>query len=78
MTLQGHMENGHIILDESVDLPDGTKVRVEVLPDERKKDIHSTPTLLERLKPFVGILEDLPEDAALNHDHYLYGTPKES
>ena len=78
MNLQGHMENGHIILDESVDLPDGTKVRVEVLPDETEKDIRSIPTLLERMKPFVGILEGLPEDAALNHDHYLYGTPKKT
>jgi hypothetical protein len=33
------------------------------------------PTLADRLKDFIGILE-LPEDAARNHDHYLYGTPK--
>ena len=78
MTLQCHTENGHIILDESVDLPDGTKVRVEVLPDETEKNAQSIPTLLERMKPFVGILDGLPEDAALNHDHYLYGTPKKS
>jgi hypothetical protein len=78
MTLQGHMENGHIILDESVDLPDGTKVRVEVLPSEAGKEIRGIPTLYERMKQFAGILEGLPEDAALNHDHYLYGTPKKS
>jgi hypothetical protein len=34
------------------------------------------PTLAERLKDFIGILEDLPGDSAENHDHYLYGTPK--
>jgi hypothetical protein len=33
--------------------------------------------LAERLKDFIGIL-DLPEDAALNHDHYLYGAPKKT
>lgn len=78
MTLQGHMENGHIILDESVDLPDGTKVRVEVMPSEAGKEIRNILTLCERLKQFAGILEGLPEDAALNHDHYLYGSPKKT
>ena len=35
------------------------------------------PTLLESLKPFIGIIKDMPPDMARNHDHYLYGTPKQ-
>lgn len=33
---------------------------------------------LERYKNVIGVLDDptLPTDRALNHDHYLYGTPK--
>lgn len=76
MTLEGHIENGRIILDESAHLPDGTKVRVEVLPSQPVAP--EKTSLFDRLKPFMGILDDLPDDAALNHDHYLYGTPKKS
>ena len=32
--------------------------------------------IYERLKDFVGIADDLPEDLAENHDHYLHGRPK--
>ncbi|MEX2168193.1 MAG: antitoxin family protein [Pirellulales bacterium] len=34
------------------------------------------PTLLERMKGFVGTVHDLPPDSSVNLDHYLYGTPK--
>ena len=74
MSFEGHVENGRIVLDEPVPLPEGAKVRVEVLPSPAVST--DNRTLYDRLKPFVGILDGLPEDAALNHDHYLYGTPK--
>lgn len=32
--------------------------------------------LLEVLAPHIGALKGLPRDAAEQHDHYLYGTPK--
>jgi hypothetical protein len=28
------------------------------------------------MKDFVGTVPDLPPDASVNLDHYLYGTPK--
>lgn len=34
------------------------------------------PTLLDRLKDFVGTVDNLPADASINLDHYLYGSPK--
>jgi predicted DNA-binding antitoxin AbrB/MazE fold protein len=63
-------------------LPNGTPVhlRVEELsgadgtqPNQPEVEI---PTLLERMKDFVGTVHDLPPDASVNLDHYLYGTPK--
>jgi len=34
------------------------------------------PSLYEQLKAFDGLADDLPPDLSLQHDHYLYGTPK--
>ena len=28
------------------------------------------------LARYAGTFDGLPEDMAMNHDHYLYGTPK--
>ena len=30
------------------------------------------------LKKYAGTVKDMPEDWAIEHDHYLYGTPKHS
>jgi hypothetical protein len=77
MTLHGHVHNGVIVLDNQLPLPEGAAVQVQiVVPPSPPRQDEEIPTLAERLKDFIGILEDLPEDAASNHDHYLYGTPK--
>ena len=79
MTLHGHIQNGIIVLDSNVPLPEGAAVEVQVIvPSLNPAPDGELPTLAESLKDFIGILEDLPEDAATNHDHYLYGTPKKS
>jgi hypothetical protein len=79
MTLHGHVHNGMIVLDEVVSLPEGAAVQVQIIvPPAKGADGEQLPTLAETLKDFIGVLEDLPEDAAENHDHYLYGTPKKS
>ncbi len=70
MLYRGHVENGVVVLDEPAPLPEGAKVRVE--PEEPP----SEPTLAERLKDVVGIIEGLPLDFAAQHDHYIHGTPK--
>jgi hypothetical protein len=76
MTLHGHIQNGAIVLDYQVPLPEGAAVQVQVMPTPPPAPPETEiPTLAERLKDFIGILE-LPEDAAENHDYYLYGTPK--
>ena len=35
-------------------------------------------TLGEKLMKYAGKATEMPEDAALNHDHYLYGAPRKS
>jgi hypothetical protein len=82
--LYGHIHDGAIVLDERIPLSEGTAVEVQVIASQPKEvcaadsDTRSLPTLAERLKEVIGILDDLPEDAARNHDHYLYGAPKQS
>jgi predicted DNA-binding antitoxin AbrB/MazE fold protein len=68
---------------EPLAMPEGARVRLRV-EDEKNGAEQPTvkpaggqlPTLLERLKDFVGVIDDLPEDSSTNLDHYLYGTPK--
>jgi hypothetical protein len=69
MVCKGHIVNGAVILDEPVDIPEGTPVRVELPPKAGK-------TLAERLSSVIGSVKGMPEDAAENHDHNLYGAPK--
>ena len=73
MTLEGRVENGTIILTPPTSLPEGARVRIQVLPVET-----SEPTLFDRLGQLAGKAVNLPPDAANQHDHYLYHTPKTS
>jgi hypothetical protein len=38
LTLRAHVQNGRIVVDEGVDLPDGTQVHVAVLDDADQLD----------------------------------------
>jgi len=78
MVYKGHIENGVVLLDESVDLPEGTVVHVEVRLAGDAAEPEMAPTLAERLSAVDGMVEGLPEDAAENVDHYLYGLAKRS
>jgi hypothetical protein len=71
MTYRGHIKNGQIAFDEPVRLPEGAEVHVEVMKNGERQ-----PTIWEELMELAGTVEGLPSDAAENHDHYLYGTPK--
>lgn len=82
MTLEGHIQNGQIILHHNAPLPEGVKVRIEFLDSNTSESNTSEeasdelPSLYERVKPFIGSVKGLPEDFAKNHDHYLHGQPK--
>jgi hypothetical protein len=70
MTFRGHVENGLVVPDEAMALPDGVPVRIEPLSPPYSM------TLAERFKDVIGCISDLPEDMADNHDHYIHGTKK--
>ncbi len=69
MSFEGHIQNGVAVFDEPVSLPDGLKVRIVPVADASRK------TLAERFKNIIGVVDDLPEDMAENHDQYLHGSP---
>ncbi len=72
MTFGGTVQNGTVVLDGDVVLPEGT--RVKVVADVESK---SAPSAKDLLNEFAGCMTDLPNDLARNHDHYLHGTPKQ-
>ena len=77
MTYRGHVKNGVVVLDGSIQLPEGTEVQIEAIHNASTDvDQSSSPTLYERLKPFIGSAHGLPPDASRNLKHYLYGHPK--
>ena len=78
MTFTGHVEDGKIVFPLPIPVPDGTRVKVEA---EGTSAVSSSPEtakrtmLLDHYRDVVGTVE-LPTDAASQHDHYLYGSPK--
>lgn len=78
MTYRGHIDKGVVVLDEPIDLEDGTLVRVEVIQDSVTIPVSSRRSLAERLAPAIGKAQTLPPDASEQHDHYLYAASKKS
>ena len=76
MTYKGHVENGAIVLDDPVTLPDGVAVKIEFAVELPGADEDSGPSFTERFAEVLGKARSLPEDAAENHNHYLYGAAK--
>jgi len=68
MVYRGHIENGLVVIDDPVSLPEGASVLVEPLAGEGGK------SLAERFKDVIGSASDLPADMAENHDRYIHGT----
>ena len=71
MSLEGHVQNGVIVLDDGRRLADATRVQVIVHGASPAK-----ATLRDRLLKLAGTVDDLPADMARNHDHYIHGGPK--
>lgn len=70
----GRVKNGVIVLDEPLNLEDGIEVRVEI-PERRSPGVVAS-VFRQRYAEVIGKAEGLPNDAAENHDHYLYGSPR--
>jgi hypothetical protein len=79
MTYQGHVENGAVVLDTPVALPEGAKVEVAVLgmtdASSARKPIWEIAVELANSIPEEDV-KKMPTDGSINHDHYLYGTRK--
>ena len=67
LELDGTVQNGVVVVETESPLPEGLKVKVV---------FERAGTLGDRLRKFKGIGQDLPEDLAENHDHYLHGLDK--
>ena len=66
MSITAIVEEGTIKLPKNVPWKSGTIVRIEPVEEQ-------SPTLLEALKEFDGMADDLPADLATNLDHYVHG-----
>ncbi len=76
MVVRGHIESGQIVLDDEAELPEGARVKIEVVESVESTSPKPAATLYDSMKPFAGIFKDLPPDFAENHDHYIHGRPK--
>ena len=80
--VRGRVKNGKVLLDDPLALPEGSEVEVRpaVKPEVAKArlpiDRPRRKSLAERLANVRGTAKGLPPDASVNHDHYLYGTPR--
>jgi len=68
MVYRGHIENGLVVIDDEISLPEGTAVLVEPVAGETGKP------LAERFQNVIASISDLPADMAENHDRYIHGT----
>ena len=76
VAIKGHFDGKVFVPDEPVDLPRGQTLvwHVEV-PAEATATKSKGQGLMVALTPYIGSVT-MPPDWALEHDHYLYGTPK--
>lgn len=71
-TIAAHFDGTHIVPDERVDIPVGRRLRLRIEFEQDKTSSHAD------LSRFIGAIDDpnVPSDLSVQHDHYLYGTPK--
>ncbi len=73
MVHKGRVQNGVILPEDAVELPEGAVVRFEIVT-ESAAAAECPAAFGERFAEVMGKARSLPEDASENHDHYLYGT----
>ena len=79
MMYRGTVRNGVVVLEGSLRPQEGATVSVLVLkvPSPRVGVGRKSPLIMyDRYKRFIAKAQGLPADFSINHDHYLYGTPR--
>ena len=80
MSYEGTVRGGVIVPDaNTTPLPEGTRVEIICSNEQNNPppiDETDRVSLAEYFRDVIGKTTGLPEDAAYQHDHYLYGTPK--
>jgi hypothetical protein len=61
---------------ENLSVAELREIRQRAVELEAQKAAGGEKSWREAIKPLIGAAVGLPEDFALNHDHYLHGTPK--
>lgn len=74
MSYRGRVQNGVVVLDGNLKLPEGAVVQIE--PITAAESVGTDGGWAKDLLEMAGTVRGLPSDLARNHDHYLYGTPK--
>ena len=69
--IAAHFDGKVIVPDEPVQLPAGQPLRVHI------EVVESASARFGDLLRFEADLPDAPSDLAAQHDHYLYGSPKQ-
>ena len=70
-SFSAHFDGRVIVPDEPVSLPIGQKLQLRVETDSKQ------PSQFADLTKFAADMSDSPGDLSSQHDHYLYGTPKQ-
>lgn len=73
VSIRAHYDGKVFVPDEPVGLPPNAAVRLLLVPET-----DGDRPLLDLVRATQGFADDgsWPGDAATQHDHYLYGTPK--
>lgn len=78
MEFRAHIQNGRVVADSRIELPDGTPVRVvpsartRPSPQPKPRVRKSATTFAARFSSLIGVCRGLPKDAASRVDDYLY------
>ena len=75
IAIKAHFDGKYLVPDEPVDLPRQKHLRVEVEVLDSLAE-GSSGSVLDWIGDNAVDDPTLPVDLAVNHDHYLYGTPR--
>jgi predicted DNA-binding antitoxin AbrB/MazE fold protein len=76
MVISGIYKDGTLLLEGPVDLKNGQRVTVDILPDPAALPPDGPSQQSQELLKLAGIVKSGRKDGSVNHDHYIYGIPK--